>query len=124
MSFYSFVLVFIGGGLGSVLRYLVGQTISFKQFPIATLFVNVIGSFFIGWFVAHSLSQNNTIKLLVVTGFCGGFTTFSTFSLDVIQLLQQQKIMLALTYIVISFLVCITSTAFGFYLANGTFFKN
>ena len=90
------------------------------DFPLATFVVNVVGSFFIGWIIASSLSQNNNLKLLLATGFCGGFTTFSTFSLEVFQLFQQQKFIVAIAYIFLSLVLTIAFTALGFYFANSS----
>ena len=120
MSFSNFALIFVGGGLGSVVRFLAAQFLSFKHFPLATFVVNVVGSFFIGWIIASSLSQNNNLKLLLATGFCGGFTTFSTFSLEVFQLFQQQKFIVAIAYIFFSLVLSIAFTALGFYFANSS----
>ena len=81
------LLVFIGGGTGSVLRYLVGKILnnSTQGFPWGTFSVNIIGSLLIGILMGmalknSSLSENQT--LLLVTGFCGGFTTFSAFAYE------------------------------------------
>ena len=81
------LLVFIGGGTGSVLRYLVGKIFnnSTQGFPWGTFSVNIIGSLLIGILMGmalknSSLSENQT--LLLVTGFCGGFTTFSAFAYE------------------------------------------
>jgi len=81
------VLVFIGGGFGSVLRYLLGKALNNTQtgIPIGTFAANVLGSLCIGFILGlalknNSLTQNHT--LLLATGFCGGFTTFSSFAYE------------------------------------------
>ncbi|MDG1778377.1 MAG: fluoride efflux transporter CrcB [Flavobacteriaceae bacterium] len=81
------LLVFLGGGIGSVLRYLVGKLFQgpLGTFPTGTMTVNVIGSLLIGILVGYGLKNGGLSEpqtLLLVTGFCGGFTTFSTFALE------------------------------------------
>ena len=107
------ILVGVGGGAGSALRYLTGRLVQQGTFPWATFTVNVAGSFIIG-ILAAKLTQtggySDTCKLLFITGFCGGFTTFSAFSLENINLLQQGKLGMALSYtfasIIVSLLAC------------------
>ncbi len=81
------LLVFFGGGLGSVLRYLISKYLNNFEttIPYGTLFVNVIGSFIIGVVIALSLKSNvisQNQSLFFAVGFCGGFTTFSTFAFE------------------------------------------
>lgn len=100
-----FFLVALGGAAGSVLRYGTALFTGTKNFPVATLMVNIIGSFLIGLVFALSLksqSFNNNWKPLLAAGLCGGFTTFSAFSLENLQLLQQGKILLCIFYIALS----------------------
>ena len=95
MTFKSLILLFLGGGTGSVLRYGVQLILSgrlpFPAFPWATFAVNILGSFLIGLFYALSarLQLSVEVRLLLTTGLCGGFTTFSTFSNDGLLLLRQ-----------------------------------
>ncbi|TDQ39517.1 fluoride efflux transporter CrcB [Thiopseudomonas denitrificans] len=80
------IVVALGGALGSVLRYLCGLLV---QQPWATLTVNLLGSFLIGVCALYFASgENPLLRLLLVTGILGGFTTFSAFSLDSLQMLQ------------------------------------
>ncbi len=88
------IAIFLGGGAGSVLRYVIQQLINENlttNFPWGTFTVNVLGSFLIGLFYALSarLGLSAEIRLLLTTGLCGGFTTFSTFSNDGVLLLKQ-----------------------------------
>lgn len=102
------LLVMLGGGLGAGMRHLVGMAslrlLGFG-FPYGTLTVNIAGSFamglFISWLAARS-SGDEAIRYLVATGFLGGFTTFSAFSLDVATLWERGQIALAAGYIAIS----------------------
>jgi CrcB protein len=88
------IYIFIGGGTGSVLRYMVQQLMHERiipyHFPWATFIVNLLGSFLIGLFYAFSerFNLSTEVRLLLTAGFCGGFTTFSTFSNDGVALLK------------------------------------
>lgn len=112
------ILVSIGGGLGSAFRYLAGLLISRQDgFPTATFIVNIIGSFVIGLLIARLLqSPNETIRLLLIVGFCGGFTTFSAFSAETFQLLQNGSFATALLYVLGSVLLGLLAMASGYLL--------
>lgn len=89
----SILMVGIGGFVGSVLRYLISyyMKVSWSTvYPIGTFTVNLAGSFLIGIIIAAALTENlnQQARLLLATGFCGGFTTFSTFSFEFFSLLQ------------------------------------
>lgn len=91
--------VFVGGGLGSALRYLCNLGLQkWPQFPYSTLCVNLLGSFCIGLFYALALKQNWSpeLKGLLIVGLLGGLTTFSSFSMDTLRLIMEQKWDLAL----------------------------
>lgn len=77
-------LVGAGGMVGAVLRYLVGEYVEVEGFPLGTLTVNVVGSFVLG--LVTFLGAGDTVTLLVGTGACGSFTTFSSFSFDTVRL--------------------------------------
>ena len=98
--------IFIGGGLGSVLRFLVSNYThklwSINTFPLGTFVVNIIGCFLIGIFSAYFLKVDNYLKFLLITGFCGGFTTFSTFSAENISLWENGNYAILLFYIILS----------------------
>lgn len=108
----------LGGFAGSILRYGVGAGIaavthsSSPRFPIATFAVNVLGSFLIGLLLRY-VEQGSAPHLLSVVGFCGGFTTFSTFSLESVRLLREGHTSTALLYISLSLLLCIGATFLG-----------
>ena len=94
-------LIFIGGGLGAALRWWVSSEVSSEAFPYGTLTVNLVGCLLIGVASAMLVSQPR-MSLLIITGFLGGFTTFSSFGLDAIGLLQQSDYKRFLTYVLSS----------------------
>ena len=101
-----FLLVFIGGGLGAMARYFVTTNLAGKlgSFPLGTFAANILGSFFMGLVVgiiAGRASLEN-FRLLAAVGFLGGFTTFSTFSAETLNLLQGGQIILAAANILLS----------------------
>jgi CrcB protein len=113
----NFLLVGLGGALGSMLRYGAGLLIGPRDFPLATFLINVTGSFLIGLVVVSSLTNqqvNEHWKLFLATGLCGGFTTFSAFSLENLQLLQQGKWSLFLLYSIGSVLLGLASAWVAF----------
>lgn len=113
----NWLLVFIGGGLGSLVRY--ALSLGLKNwaftFPFATLISNVLASFIIGVLTAMSLKGilSDEQRLLFATGFCGGFSTFSTFSNETLQLYQNGQLLLAALNIVISVILCLIGTFLG-----------
>ncbi len=113
------ILVFLGTGFGGVLRYAIGNIIKWNStsFPWATFVVNIIGSFLIGIILAYSLKNeifSTNYKLLLTTGICGGFTTFSALSAESLQLIKQGNWMLALAYIICSIVLGIAACGIGF----------
>jgi len=113
------ILVAVGGAIGSVARYLTGQ-FALRQFgpnfPWGTLVVNIVGSLAIGIFaelIARRFSAPQEWRLFIITGFLGGFTTFSAFSLDVAALADRGDLFLALIYIATSLLVSLFAVFAG-----------
>lgn len=113
----------LGGFLGSVMRYLIGK-IPFKNptvFPIHTFLINVIGAFIIGMivaFVTKGKSIDPRFILFLKTGICGGFTTFSTFSLEANVLLKNGDTVLAFLYIIGSVVLGIGAVFLADYIVN------
>ncbi len=106
------LVVGLGGAIGAVSRYLLGlmPVKNPSGFPIITLFINVVGAFCIGIIVGLAGKNNNFnqyLLLFIKVGICGGFTTFSTFSLESLGLIQRGQYFTAITYMVLSVLLCI-----------------
>ncbi len=114
------LFIFIGGGLGSLLRFLISVWIKSPSdsLPLATLVSNFIASFLAGILAAFLFQHSETEwpKWLLLTGFCGGLSTFSTFSLENMALMQEGKIALAITYALLSFTACTVGAFAGFHL--------
>ena len=108
-----------GGALGAVLRHSANQGAMHlfgPDYPYGTVFVNVLGSFIIGALIAyfaHVWQPSNALRLFVITGFLGAFTTFSTFSLDFVTLLERGAMAPAFGYATISVVLSIAGLMFG-----------
>ena len=112
------ILVFIGGGIGSILRFGTNLFINHYAFShIGTLVVNVLGSFLFGIIVAIGEDKSNYFNLFLLTGLLGGFTTFSQFSYDVITL-QSNDNLYSIIYVFTSVLMSISMAILGIYIAN------
>jgi len=111
----------IGGSIGSILRFLFSNfcKIYFPFFPIGTLAVNVLGSFFIGLFVSY-LNNKEVSEIIVryffIIGLLGSFTTFSAFSIETLELYKQDGLSLSLLYVILSIIFSIFSAYIGFTL--------
>ena len=112
--FQTLAYVALGGALGSVARYLVGLAVAF---PLGTLTVNVIGSFAIGFVWATQIDKVSFVMPLVMFGVLGGFTTFSSFSLDVMRLVEDGRLGAAGAYVlasvILSLLACHAGLTLG-----------
>ena len=116
----SFLIVGLGGAAGSILRYGIQKiftTHSEGEFPSGTLLVNISGCFLIGmlWsLIGRSSFGNDDLKLLLMTGFCGGFTTFSAFTMEGIGLLRENKTSFFVIYVAASVIGGLLATFIGF----------
>ena len=117
------ILVFIGGGFGSVLRFLIGKWLNNTEngIPYGTFAANILGSLLIGLILGYAaksdtLNQNQT--LLLATGFCGGFTTFSTFAYENHIFLKSGDFMSFAFYTIVSFAVGFLAVFAGMYVSK------
>lgn len=115
------LIVFLGGGLGSISRYLISQLVYAQfntNFPLGTFTVNILGCFFIGVIMAlnEKYQLDNTWVLLLSTGFCGGFTTFSTFSYENNLLLRSGDYLGLMAYTILSLLWGFAGTILGLFI--------
>ncbi|RYC67507.1 fluoride efflux transporter CrcB [Spirosoma sordidisoli] len=118
------MLVFVGGGAGSLLRYLTGRiipaTLTPSPFPLAILAVNVLASLVLGlvtgWVMGRTTAEET--RLLIGVGFCGGLSTFSSFSNDTLLLLQNGRTGAALLNIGLNVSLCLLASAGGLSLGQ------
>ena len=110
------LLVAIGGALGALGRYGIGQVVQAGNLPVATLVVNVTGSFLIGVLWAtfdESQWFQDWGKYLVTVGMLGGFTTFSSFSLETLELIRVGELWTALGYVISTVIICVLGVFIG-----------
>lgn len=119
----SIILVFIGGGFGSVLRFLIGKWLNNSEngIPYGTFLANILGSLLIGLILGYAakndaISQNHT--LLLATGFCGGFTTFSTFAYENHVFLKSGDFTSFAFYTIASFVIGFLAVFAGMYVVK------
>ena len=117
------LLVFLGGGIGSLLRFVISKTFNtyFQHFYLGTFLVNILGCLIIGIVLGLSyknniLTQNQT--LLLTTGFCGGFTTFSTFAFEKHTLLKAGEFFNFSLYLIASIVVGIIAISIGLWISK------
>ncbi|MBY0097356.1 fluoride efflux transporter CrcB [Mesobacillus maritimus] len=114
-------LVGLGGFFGAISRFMIGEWLhSDNGFPLGTLGVNLLGCLVLGWFLAFAKQKGlrGETVLLIGTGFLGSFTTFSTFSVETVNLLTAGRILVALLYVLLSVFVGIILSFLGFKLAH------
>jgi CrcB protein len=124
MSLVTCLLIMLGGALGALARYALALwmlPIS-ETLPLGTILVNVTGSFVIGFFGTLTLSEgrfpvSEDLRLFVMIGLCGGFTTFSSFSLQTLDFLRSGAVIRAAINVAASVLLCVAAVAVGHYVA-------
>jgi len=117
------LMVFLGGGLGSVLRYAISKYLNQLplQLPLGTLTVNIVGSLLLGLFLGIALKGgqlSNNLVLFLATGFCGGFTTFSTFAFENQEFLKAGDYFHFSVYTLGSLIAGFTAIFIGLYLSK------
>jgi CrcB protein len=121
----AYLWVTIGSALGGLLRYSISRwTLALSlNFPLGTVFINILGSFIIGYFGTLTLQNgkypaSDNLRLFVMVGICGGFTTFSSFSLQTFDLMRAGFWIRALANVVLSVVLCVAAVAAGHALAQ------
>lgn len=119
---YTAALVFLGGGIGSLLRYTLTLLVSntAPNFPYATLLANALSCILLGLYMGYELAQGThpPTRHFLAIGICGGFSTFSTFTADTYKLYTHQQYPLAILNIVSNMLICLTCLIIGIILAR------
>lgn len=118
------VIVFVGGGMGSIIRFLLGKGVNLlhsHHFPFGTLVVNIVACLMLGYIIGladHRHVLSPAARLFWAVGFCGGFSTFSTFSAETLSLIQNGFHLSTILYIVSSLVLCLAATFGGIYLGR------
>ncbi len=114
--------IFIGGGIGSICRFLLSnytqKLYNVSGFPLGTFIVNILGCFLIGILSSHFLKDNSDLKFLLITGFCGGFTTFSAFSAENYSLWQNGDYIHLILYSLLSIVIGFIAVFIGLYIGR------
>jgi fluoride exporter len=123
MNIYKILLVGLGGSLGSMLRYISARTIDTRinsSFPYGTLTVNLVGSLIIGVVYAITIRKtgSDNWRVFLGAGFCGGFTTFSAFAVENLNMINQRMFSSSLVYIIGSILLGILAVVIGTWIGN------
>lgn len=125
MNFSTYLLLALGGALGTLARYGISSAAGplSKTLPWGTIVINILGSFVIGFFGTLTLAHgrypvSENVRLFVMVGFCGGFTTFSSFSLQTLDLLRGGAIGRGIINILLSVALCLCAVAAGHLIAS------
>ncbi len=119
-------LVAVGGAIGSVGRFWLAVAVARwlgAAFPYGTMLINILGSGVIGWLaglIAYGrVAQADALRAFAMAGLCGGFTTFSAFSLQTLELMREGRMVAAAANVAVSVVVCLGATMLGFWLSRG-----
>lgn len=114
------LLVGLGGAFGAILRYAMTFLPIKSTFPFSTFITNVVGAIVIGFIVGlfDRGYLSDEIQLFLKTGLCGGFTTFSTFSLESVQLLESKQFLIGIVYIILSLVFCLVGIVMGRFIGQ------
>lgn len=112
------LVVGTGGALGSMLRYAIQRGFNSSLFPYGTIAVNIGGCFLAGLLAGALMKTAPQTQLFLITGFCGGFTTFSAFSLECIQLMEKGSVLLLALYLALSVGAALLAAFFGFKIST------
>ena len=116
--FYSFLAIFSGAGFGALLRYFLGTKLNtfYASLPLGTLSANLLGGYLIGIFIAFFASNTALApewRLFIITGFLGGLTTFSTFSAEIVTLIQEGRLSMSIVAVLLHVMGSIVMTLLG-----------
>ena len=120
----NFLYVGIGGALGSMARFWAAGAVARATgpaFPYGTILINILGSFVIGWFAGLAVSKqppSPDLRAFVMAGLCGGFTTFSAFSLQTFELMREGRTMAAAANVCVSVVLCVAVCGAGLALGR------
>lgn len=124
MNSFNLFAIFVGGGFGSVLRYGLSRWVYMNyssSFPYGTMLVNVLSCLMLGFLIGYfgeKVMINPTSKVMLTVGFCGGFSTFSAFAYETVELLKVGQYASASANIVLSVVVCMASIVVGLLLSK------
>lgn len=119
-----YIALVLAGGFGALLRYLIGRSainLGWTGLPFGTLTANLVGCFLIGflsWMLIHRWQLSQEVQVVVITGFLGGFTTFSAFSLETVKMLEQGEPYYVIGYVLMKVVLCISVCFAGLWLAK------
>ena len=118
----NFLVVFIGGGLGALIRYCLSLVMpKLTYIPESTLAANFFGCLiatFVFTYLLYKSNLDSSYKLFLITGFCGGLSTLSALSLELLEFIQSGEYIRALIYTITTFFVCIVSVILGLFLVK------
>lgn len=124
LTMRNLLLVAVGGGVGSALRAMLVWGTAARigtSFPLGVLLVNVIGCFVFGVAIRYgvgSAAMSDSTRLMITTGLCGGFTTFSAFSMDILEGLEQGRTVMITTYVCLSIILGVLAMLLGMTLGK------